>query len=277
MDNALHRCGLGRLEPARKDEKAEARRSSTGSSQPLREKPSHDAMATRRESPTADKQGCATKGRFRRLVGRLVSRITGFTCAILDLGLRKPSLSRRRHRGRRRGPWRVFSFGQGSRKLRMRSVSPRKKDRYPRADSQDWNPPQPRKRSAQPDGASDRIRGRLHDSAPAHCRPQEDQRERLRAGLEELQADSSLTQAATRSESGPHRPNDASTAAATAKFAGQIDRLADVASGVEDRGLSARHDTASDDGGGRQRGRQSGRGGSIRWDDWTTISSSERT
>ncbi|KAL8371176.1 hypothetical protein RB595_001156 [Gaeumannomyces hyphopodioides] len=274
MDNALHRCGLGRPEPACKDkEKAEDRRSSAGSVQPLREKPSHDAMATGCESSTADSQGRAAEGRFHRLIRRLVSRITGLTCAILDLGLRKPSLSRRRHRGRRRGPWRVFSFGQSSRKLRMRSVSPRKKDRYPRADSQDWNPPQPRKRSAQPDDASDRIRGRSHDSAPAHCRLQEDQRERLRAGLEELQADLGLTQATMRSKCGPHCP---STAAAMAKSAGQIDRLVDVASGAEERGLSARHDTAIDDGSGRQRGRQWGRSGSIKWDDRATISSSER-
>ncbi|KAL8304535.1 hypothetical protein RB597_004316 [Gaeumannomyces tritici] len=268
MDNALHRCGLGRLEPVRKDdEKAETRRSSTGSTQPLREKPSHDATTTGRGSSAAGSQGRVAEGRFRRLISRMVSRITGLTCAILDLGLRKPSLSRRRHRGRRRGTWRGFSFGRGSRKLGMRSVSPRKKDRYPRADSEDWNPPQPRKRSAQPDDASDRIRGHSHDSAPVHCRLQEDQREKLRAGFEELQV-------AMRSESGPHRPSDPPTAAARAKFAEHVDRLVDVASGAEDLRLSARHDTASDDGSGRQRGRQWGRSGSIRWDDRTTISSS---
>lgn len=277
MDNALHRCGrLAHPEPGHKgQEKAQIRRPSTGSVQPLREKPSHGAMAMGRERPAANSHGRDTEGRFHRLFTSLVSRITGLTRAILDRDRTKPSLSRRRHRGRRRGPWSIFSFGRGSRKLRMRSVSPRRKERYPRVDSKDWNPPQPRKRSAQPDDASDRARGRSHDSVSAHRRLQEDQREKLRAGLEELQADMRLTQATMRLKGGHHCPNDASTAAAMTKFAKQIDRLVDMASGVDGFGSpSARDSTASDSGSYRERERQWGRGGSIRWDDRTTVSSS---
>ncbi|KLU89192.1 hypothetical protein MAPG_08166 [Magnaporthiopsis poae ATCC 64411] len=275
MDNALHRCGLAHPEQGHKDqEKAQSRRPSTGSVQPLREKPSHGDMAMGHESPTTDSHGHVTEGRFHRLFTSLVSPITGLTCTILDVGRMRPSSSRRRHRGRRRGPWSLFSFGRGSRKLRMRSVSPRKKDRYPRADSKDWNPPQPRKRSAQPDDASDRVRGRSHDSVSAHRRLQEHQRERLRAGLEELQADMRLTQATMGLKGGHHCPNDASTAAAMTKFAEQIDRLVDMASGVDGYGPLARDSTTSDGGSGRERWRQWGRGGSIRWDDRTTVSSS---